>query len=144
MTDGWEQDLSSIGPSDWTPQRARHLLDRAGFGGPPEEVARLAAMPPEAAVATTSEIDYLQLMVNEVFPQVVITAADVDSHYSGVRPLPYMQAGTTSAIPRGHWIESTVAHGFPLDTLIGGKLTTCRALGEQVADRIRAAMQRTR
>jgi hypothetical protein len=52
MTDGWEQDLSSIGPSDWTPERARHLLDRAGFGGPPEEVARLAAMPPEAAVAS--------------------------------------------------------------------------------------------
>src|SRR5262252_4384375 len=51
MTDGWEQDLSPIGPSDWTPERARHLLDRAGFGGPPEEVARLAAMPPEAAVA---------------------------------------------------------------------------------------------
>ena len=51
MADGWEQDLSSIGPSDWTPERARHLLDRAGFGGPPEEVARLAAMPPEAAVA---------------------------------------------------------------------------------------------
>jgi uncharacterized protein (DUF1800 family) len=48
---GWEEDLSSIGASEWTPERARHLLDRAGFGGPPEEVARLAAMSPEAAVA---------------------------------------------------------------------------------------------
>jgi hypothetical protein len=51
MTDGWEQDLSPIGQSDWTRERARHLLDRAGFGGPPEEVAQLAAMSPEAAVA---------------------------------------------------------------------------------------------
>jgi len=51
MSDGWQEDLSPIGASDWTPQRARHLLDRAGFGGPPEEVARLAAMPPEGAVA---------------------------------------------------------------------------------------------
>src|ERR1700748_2221507 len=51
MTDGWEQDLSSIGPSDWTAERARHLLDRAGFGGPPQEIARLAAMSPEAAGA---------------------------------------------------------------------------------------------
>jgi hypothetical protein len=51
MAEGWEQDLSPIGPSDWTPERARHLLDRASFGGPPEEVARLAAMTPEAAVA---------------------------------------------------------------------------------------------
>jgi hypothetical protein len=51
MSDGWEEDLSPIRTSDWTPERARHLLDRAGFGGPPEEVARLATMPPEDAVA---------------------------------------------------------------------------------------------
>ena len=51
MTDVWEEDLSPIGASDWTPERARHLLNRAGFGGPPNEVARLAAMPPEKAVA---------------------------------------------------------------------------------------------
>ena len=51
MTDAWEEDLSPIGASDWTPERARHLLNRAGFGGPPDEVARLAAMPPEKAVA---------------------------------------------------------------------------------------------
>jgi uncharacterized protein (DUF1800 family) len=51
MNDGWEEDLSPIGASDWTPERARLLLDRAGFGGVPQEVARLAAMSPEAAVA---------------------------------------------------------------------------------------------
>ena len=52
MADGWEEDLSPIGASEWTPERARHLLDRAGFGGPPEEAVRLAAMSPEAAVAS--------------------------------------------------------------------------------------------
>jgi hypothetical protein len=51
MTDAWEEDLSPIAASDWTPERARHLLNRAGFGGPPDEVQRLAAMPPEKAVA---------------------------------------------------------------------------------------------
>jgi uncharacterized protein (DUF1800 family) len=51
LSDGWEEDLSPIGVPEWTSERARHLLDRAGFGGPPEEVARLAAMPPEAAVS---------------------------------------------------------------------------------------------
>jgi hypothetical protein len=51
MTDAWEEDLSPIGASDWTPERARHLLNRAGFGGPPDEVQRLAAMAPEKAVA---------------------------------------------------------------------------------------------
>ena len=56
MTDAWEEDLSPIGASDWTSERARHLLNRAGFGGSPDEVARLAEMRPEKAV--TSFIDF--------------------------------------------------------------------------------------
>jgi glycerol-3-phosphate dehydrogenase len=75
-------------------------------------------------------------MVNEVFPDVNLTVAEVDAHYSGVRPLPYQAEGTTGSIPRGHWIESTNIDGIPIDTLIGGKLTTCRALGEETADRV--------
>ncbi|MDQ7843113.1 MAG: DUF1800 domain-containing protein [Armatimonadota bacterium] len=34
----------------WDQVKAAHLLNRAGFGGTPEEVARLAALPVEAAV----------------------------------------------------------------------------------------------
>ena len=29
MTDAWEENLSSIGGSDWTAERAHHLLNRA-------------------------------------------------------------------------------------------------------------------
>jgi uncharacterized protein (DUF1800 family) len=36
----------------WDEKAAAHLLSRAGFGGTPEEVARLAAMPMEAGVDT--------------------------------------------------------------------------------------------
>ena len=39
----WVEDLTPIGDADWNYARARHLLDRAGFGGTPEEIARLAA-----------------------------------------------------------------------------------------------------
>ncbi len=46
----WQGDLSPIGPGDWSYDRAAHLLERAGFGGTPEEIARLAAMTPEEAV----------------------------------------------------------------------------------------------
>ena len=46
----WRGDLSPIGPEDWTRERAAHLLERAGFGGTPEEIARLAAMTPDEAV----------------------------------------------------------------------------------------------
>src|SRR5258706_4268598 len=46
----WTGDLTPIGQEDWNAQRAAHLLERAGFGGTPEEIAQFAAMTPEAAV----------------------------------------------------------------------------------------------
>ena len=38
----WANDLAPIAPTDWSYARAAHLIERAGFGAPPEEVARLA------------------------------------------------------------------------------------------------------
>ena len=48
--EAWQGDLTPIGVEDWSHDRAAHLLERAGFGGTPEEIARLAAMTPEEAV----------------------------------------------------------------------------------------------
>lgn len=42
--------LDPIGAADWSAAQAAHLLDRAGFGGTPDDIARLAAMTPAAAV----------------------------------------------------------------------------------------------
>lgn len=42
--------MSPIGDDAWSADRAAHLLERAGFGGPPHQVARLAAMTPAEAV----------------------------------------------------------------------------------------------
>lgn len=50
------ESLSPIAGDDWTYARAAHLLERAGFGGTPGEIDWLAAMTPEAAVATL--VDY--------------------------------------------------------------------------------------
>jgi len=47
---GWADDLRPIGPGDWSYDRAAHLLERAGFGGTPEEIRQLARLSPEAAV----------------------------------------------------------------------------------------------
>src|SRR5437868_3232686 len=55
----WASDLSPLGDSDWNPSRAQHLLERAGFGGTPEDIARLAAMSPRQAV--NSLVDYESL-----------------------------------------------------------------------------------
>ena len=92
--------------------------------------------PPGEAIASEEELQYLLDMTNEVVPCVGLTREDISVHYCGVRPLPYVPSGRTGSIPRGHWIHQTERQGIPVDTLIGGKLTTCRAFGEEVADLI--------
>ena len=46
----WQDDLSQISPGDWNRSRAAHLLERAGFGGTPEEIDAFTAMTPKEAV----------------------------------------------------------------------------------------------
>ena len=47
----WQNDLTPIQASDWNYDFAAHLLERAGFGGTPEEIQALAKMTPAQAVA---------------------------------------------------------------------------------------------
>ena len=46
----WQNDLTPISPSDWNYDLAAHLLERAGFGGTPEQIQALARMTPAEAV----------------------------------------------------------------------------------------------
>jgi len=46
----WAGDLAPIGPSDWNRARAAHLLERAGFGGTPEDIDAFARLTPAQAV----------------------------------------------------------------------------------------------
>ena len=43
--------LESLRAEDWTPESAGHLLNRAGFGGTPDEINALHAKGPDGAVA---------------------------------------------------------------------------------------------
>ena len=99
---------------------------------------------PEEAVADEDEVAYLVAMVNSVFESVELTAADVEMRHAGVRPLPRVDAARTAAIPRGHSIHISMQDAVEVLTLIGGKLTTCRTLAEEVADRVLEATGRTR
>src|ERR1700756_199149 len=47
----WQNDLTPISASDWNYEFAAHLLERAGFGGTPEEINALARITPAQAVA---------------------------------------------------------------------------------------------
>lgn len=47
----WVDDLRPITTADWNRERAAHLLERAGFGGTPQQIDALAALGPREAVA---------------------------------------------------------------------------------------------
>ena len=46
----WVDDLRPIAAADWSPERAAHLLRRAGFGAMPQEIKQSLALGPRAAV----------------------------------------------------------------------------------------------
>jgi hypothetical protein len=46
----WTGDLSPLAATDWSYERAAHLLERAGFGGDPAGIARLASRTPQQVV----------------------------------------------------------------------------------------------
>ena len=53
----WKADLTPIAAADWNYDRAEHLLGRAGFGGTPDEIQRLADLTPEQAVRSLVDSD---------------------------------------------------------------------------------------
>jgi glycerol-3-phosphate dehydrogenase len=88
---------------------------------------------PATAVATEEELDYLVAVVGSVFPAAGVARQDIAWHYSGVRPLPHVDAKSTAAITRRHQLVWNEASPIPLVSLVGGKLTTCRSLAEDTA-----------
>lgn len=86
--------------------------------------------------SSDAEIDYLLGETNRVIPQAHLTRESVLFTYSGVRPLPQVPEGGESGITRRHFLHDHAPrlHGFL--SIVGGKLTTYRALAEITVDRI--------
>jgi uncharacterized protein (DUF1800 family) len=53
----WQDDLTPIPQTSWNYDMAAHLLERAGFGGTPEQIQTLATMPASAAVRSLVYFD---------------------------------------------------------------------------------------
>jgi glycerol-3-phosphate dehydrogenase len=88
---------------------------------------------PRTAQVTEGEIQYLIESVNNILPGARLEPTDVNFHYSAVRPLPYVHARTTGAITRRHFFVEHEHTPIPIFSVVGGKLTTMRALAEQAA-----------
>ncbi len=84
-----------------------------------------------AAAIDDSELAYLVRETERVFPAANGLAQRVLFTHTGVRPLPYRPRGAEGAITRRHLIRRhRAAKG--LYSIVGGKLTTHRALAEDV------------
>lgn len=95
---------------------------------------------PADAVASEEEIQYLLRLVNQMLPDVALARSDVQWHYSGVRPLPYTGEGIPASVTRRHWLRKQESDGLTIHSVIGGKLTTCRALAEEATAAILAEL----
>jgi glycerol-3-phosphate dehydrogenase len=95
---------------------------------------RFAGDPGDVAISEP-ELDYLIRETESAFPGARGLADRVLYTYSGVRPLPHSPDAAEGAITRRHVIQ---AHRDPrgLYSIVGGKLTTHRALAADVIRRI--------
>jgi glycerol-3-phosphate dehydrogenase len=101
---------------------------------------------PDAA-CDEGEVDYLLNSMSQAFPSIKVDRSHVVFRFCGVRPLPRSNALTPGQISRDHSFPVLPPGNgidFPIYSLVGGKWTTYRALGEQVADEILKILGRPR
>ena len=70
--------LTPVSVQEWNEDKARHLLERAGFGATPQEVAQFARMTPQQAVQT--------LVRYQRTPDKFVPFDDSGSHDDGLEP----------------------------------------------------------
>src|SRR3954467_15447044 len=83
----WSGDLTPITRKDWNAKRAAHLLERTGFGATPAEIARFAAMTPEAAVR--------HLVYHKNISNDLPLFDDSGAHDPGLEPFPASRPAAT-------------------------------------------------
>lgn len=98
----------------------------------------------EPILCTEEEIDYFFDVVAYVFPSIPVDRSHIVFRFSGVRPLPRQDAASNAQISRDYRVEEGAVGGTPVLSLVGGKWTTFRALGEQLGGRVLSLLGRSR
>jgi glycerol-3-phosphate dehydrogenase len=84
-------------------------------------------------IATKEDVLYLLNATNETFPSILLTLADVESSWAGLRPLIHEEGKSASELSRKDEIfESETG----LISIAGGKLTGYRKMAERVVDKV--------
>lgn len=102
------------------------------------------ADPSQPARCTEDEIDYFFELVAQVFPDIAVDRSQIVYSFSGIRPLPRHDDLAPGFVSRDYRVERSELGGTPLLSLVGGKWTTFRALGESVADDVLGILGRRR
>ncbi|MEM8779566.1 MAG: glycerol-3-phosphate dehydrogenase [Cyanobacteria bacterium P01_G01_bin.49] len=90
---------------------------------------------PDQLKADNDEIDYLLRETNNIIPNAQLSREDIKFTYSGVRPLPNEEGKKAGSITRRHILFDHTKEGANnLISLIGGKLTTYRQVGEEMVE----------
>jgi len=76
--DAWVNDLHPLTKHEWNEERAKHLLERAGFGATPQEIEQLAQLTPAQAVR--------RLVRYQATPDKFKPFEDSGSHDAGLEP----------------------------------------------------------
>ena len=93
--------------------------------------------------ADNDEIDYLLQETNNIIVNANLSRDDIVYTYSGVRPLPNAEGKKPGSITRKHILYDHTKEGVKnLISLIGGKLTTYRHVGEEMVDAALKKMKR--
>jgi len=99
---------------------------------------------PEGVSCTPAEVDYFLDLIARIFPTIAISHSDIVYRYAGVRPLPASGDLSPGFVSRDYRIEQSLLGSTPVLSLVGGKWTTFRALGEHLADEVLALLNTPR
>ena len=95
---------------------------------------------PDEVRASAADCEYLLNAVNAYFPDACVTESDIVSAWAGIRPLADSDRDKKpSDVSREHKITQT---GAGMITVSGGKLTTYRAMSEQIVDQVEQELGR--
>ncbi|MBO3663959.1 glycerol-3-phosphate dehydrogenase/oxidase [Microbacterium stercoris] len=92
------------------------------------------ADPREPVQCTEAEVDYFFDLIRIVFPRIAVDRSQIVYRFSGIRPLPRHDDMAPGFVSRDYRIVVDHPSGsVPTVSLVGGKWTTFRALGEHLA-----------
>lgn len=91
-----------------------------------------------------AEIEYILSETNQLMPGAGLRREHIRYAYTGIRPLPYQPDNDVAKITRHHVVHDHGPAIRGLFTLVGGKLTTFRALGQDATDAVMRALGRSR